>query len=113
MDTDIAQLGNLSDHLMLQMIFRAPSQCPGELVLILYERSGSVYCSHETLEPLEKEDLCYPSELVYISPSHGRRNVKFEIVMQSRERILSVFQWPHTLWQLLWQKRALSIISQE
>lgn len=61
--------GNLNNHFMLQRTFRAPSQCPGELVLVLCEHSGSFYCSSETLEPLRKEDLCYSSDLSSISPS--------------------------------------------
>lgn len=104
--------GNLSNHLMLLMAFRAPSQCPGELVLVLCEHSGSFYCSSETLEPLKKEGLCYHSELSSISPSYESRNAKFKIVMQSRERIQSVFQRLHTLCQLLRQKQVLFINSQ-
>lgn len=50
---------------------------------------GSIYCSNETLEPLEKEELLYPSQFSLISPSYWNENVRFKILMQSRKRIKS------------------------
>lgn len=49
----------------------------------------STYCSNETLEQLEKEELLYPSWVSLISPSYWNENVRLKILMQSKKRIKS------------------------
>lgn len=60
MDADIAQLWNLSNQLMLQMPFRAPSQCLRELVLLLCECSGLSTTLVKLLSHWRRKDCVIP-----------------------------------------------------
>lgn len=71
--------------LMFQLILEL--QISVQVSLSWFYVEGSIYCSSETLEPLEKEELLYPSQFSLFPPPI--ENIRFKILMQSRKRIKS------------------------